>query len=150
MIPLISSIGSGLLGRYMGTKGSGILGTMCIGLTALMSWVIGYKVIKEETVICTRLVGRWLESGILSVSMGIRIDCITVVMLVLVTTVSWLVHMYSIGYMAEDPHKARFMSYLSLFTFFMVVLVTGENMVQLFIGWEGNRICLKWLSILKC
>nr|AAN04074.1 NADH dehydrogenase subunit 5 [Amoebidium parasiticum] len=141
MIPLISSIGAGLFGRFIGTKGAGLLATTSIGITALLSWIIGYKVITEDTIIYTGLIGRWIESGILSISMGIRIDSITAMMLILVTTVSWLVHMYSTGYMSEDPHVPRFMAYLSLFTFFMVVLVTGDNLIQLFIGWEGVGLC---------
>ncbi len=79
----------------------------------------------------------WIESGDLNVSWTLRVDTLTAVMLVVVNTVSALVHMYSIGYMAEDPHRPRFMAYLSLFTFAMLMLVTADNLVQLFFGWEG-------------
>src|SRR5579871_2775996 len=79
----------------------------------------------------------WIDSGDLSVGWTLRVDTLTAVMLVVVNTVSSLVHLYSIGYMAEDPHRPRFMGYLSLFTFAMLMLVTADNLVQLFFGWEG-------------
>src|ERR1700731_3554924 len=79
----------------------------------------------------------WITSGDLQVSWALRVDTLTAVMLVVVTTVSSLVHVYSIGYMDEDPSRPRFFSYLSLFTFAMLMLVTADNLVQLFFGWEG-------------
>src|SRR3982074_2787962 len=79
----------------------------------------------------------WINSGDLQVAWALRVDTLTAVMLVVVNTVSSLVHLYSIGYMAEDPHRPRFMGYLSLFTFAMLMLVTADNLVQLFFGWEG-------------
>src|SRR5258708_1639491 len=79
----------------------------------------------------------WIISGELKVDWALRIDTLTVVMLVVVTTISAFVHLYSIGYMAEDPYRPRFFSYLSLFTFAMLMLVTSDNLVQLFFGWEG-------------
>lgn len=83
----------------------------------------------------------WMDTGLLTVNFGLMFDSITSVMLIVVTTVSSLVHLYSTGYMAGDPHVPRFMSYLSLFTFFMLILVTADNLVQLFIGWEGVGLC---------
>src|SRR3712207_6008355 len=79
----------------------------------------------------------WLTPGDLVVDWAFRIDTLTVVMLIVVTTVSALVHLYSIGYMHEDPHRPRFFAYLSLFTFAMLMLVTADNLVQMFFGWEG-------------
>src|SRR5205807_2891943 len=79
----------------------------------------------------------WLLSGDLKVEWSLRIDALTAVMLVVVTTISAFVHLYSMGYMEEDPHRPRFFSYLSLFTFAMLMLVTADNLVQLFFGWEG-------------
>ena len=79
----------------------------------------------------------WMTSGDLKVDWALRIDTLTVVMLVVVTTISSFVHLYSIGYMADDPFRPRFFSYLSLFTFAMLMLVTADNLVQLFFGWEG-------------
>ena len=79
----------------------------------------------------------WIHSGDFAVDWTVRIDTITAVMLVVVTGVSSLVHLYSVGYMEEDPHRSRFFSYLSLFTFAMLMLVTANNFLQLFFGWEG-------------
>jgi NADH-quinone oxidoreductase subunit L len=82
-------------------------------------------------------VGNWFTSGRLAAAWALRIDTLTVVMLVVVTTVSFLVHFYSFGYMAEDPSRPRFFAYLSMFTFAMLMLVTADNLVQMFFGWEG-------------
>lgn len=110
--------------------------TVFLLVCALLSWVVffhlagsgeGFKVV----------LSRWIGSGDLLVSWALRVDMLTAVMLVVVTTVSALVHLYSIGYMSEDPHCPRFFAYLSLFTFFMLILVTADNLVQLFCGWEG-------------
>ena len=79
----------------------------------------------------------WITSGDLQVAWTLRVDTLTAVMLVVVNTVSALVHLYSIGYMDEDPNRPRFFGYLSLFTFAMLMLVTSDNLVQLFFGWEG-------------
>src|SRR6185503_16174244 len=79
----------------------------------------------------------WIVSGDLKIDWALRVDTLTAVMLVVVTTISAFVHLYSIGYMAEDPYRPRFFSYLSLFTFAMLMLVTSDNLVQLFFGWEG-------------
>jgi NADH-quinone oxidoreductase subunit L len=84
---------------------------------------------------------RWIQSGALSANWTLRIDTLTVVMLVVVTTVSALVHLYSIGYMGHDEHQSRFFAYLSLFTFAMLMLVTADNLLQLFFGWEGVGLC---------
>src|SRR5262249_50237530 len=79
----------------------------------------------------------WFDSGSLDINWSLRVDTLTAVMLIVVTGVSSMVHVYSVGYMAEDPSIPRFMAYLSLFTFFMLMLVTADNLVQLFFGWEG-------------
>ena len=83
------------------------------------------------------VLANWFTSGELSVDWALRVDTLTAVMLVVVTSVSSLVHLYSIGYMHEDAHRARFFAYLSLFTFAMLTLVTADNLVQMFFGWEG-------------
>ena len=134
--PLLGSISAGLFGRYIGVKGAQIMTTACLGLSTLLSWYAFMEVgICGNTVyvdLCT-----WIDSEMLHASWGLMIDSLTVMMLCTVTTVSGMVHLYSIGYMGEDPHVQRFMSYLSLFTFFMLVLVTGDNYLQMFFGWEG-------------
>jgi proton-translocating NADH-quinone oxidoreductase chain L len=134
--PLLGSISAGLFGRYIGVKGAQIMTTACLGLSTLLSWyafmevgVCGNTVYVE---LCT-----WIDCEMLHTSWSLMIDSLTVIMLITVTTVSGMVHLYSIGYMGEDPHVQRFMSYLSLFTFFMLVLVTGDNYLQMFFGWEG-------------
>ncbi|HEU5046964.1 MAG TPA: NADH-quinone oxidoreductase subunit L [Rickettsiales bacterium] len=83
----------------------------------------------------------WIDSGDFNVSWAIRVDALTAVMLVVVTWVSSVVHIYSVGYMSHDEHRQRFMAYLSLFTFFMLMLVTSDNLIQLFLGWEGVGLC---------
>jgi len=93
---------------------------------------------------------QWISSGDLNVSWALRIDTLTVVMLVVVNTVSSLVHMYSMGYMHHDPHRPRFFAYLSLFTFAMLMLVTSDNLLQMFFGWEGvglETLASHWVSL---
>src|SRR5690606_25298172 len=83
----------------------------------------------------------WVNSELFNVSFGFLFDSLTVVMLVVVCSISTLVHLYSLEYMSHDPHLPRFMSYLSLFTFFMLILVTSNNLLQMFVGWEGVGLC---------
>jgi len=136
ILPLLSAICAGLFGRYLGSKGAGIITTTSITITSLLSWNIFYNVALKGTPVWLNIF-TWIESDYLYLPFGLCIDSATASMLILVTSVSALVHLYSTGYMSEDPHLPRFMSYLSLFTFFMIILVTGDNLVQLFIGWEG-------------
>lgn len=139
-IPLLSASLSGLFGRLLGERGSTLLTTTLISITSLFSWLILYNYLTNPTPTYIYL-WNWIESGSLQINLGLQFDGITVIMLTLVTTVSALVHLYSSEYMAGDPHVPRFMSYLSLFTFFMIVLVTADNFLQLFIGWEGVGLC---------
>ena len=103
----------------------------------MLSWVVFWQVGFGARDRCTSPSLRWVTSGELDVSWALRIDTLTAVMLVVVTTVSVLVHLYSIGYMHEDDSRPRFFAYLSLFTFAMLMLVTSDNFLQLFFGWEG-------------
>ena len=100
----------------------------------MLSWVAFFQVGFGDD---AHVVLSWIESGDLQVDWALRIDTLTAVMLVVVNTVSALVHLYSIGYMHDDPHRPRFFAYLSLFTFAMLMLVTADNLVQMFFGWEG-------------
>ncbi|SEF91952.1 NADH-quinone oxidoreductase subunit L [Bosea lathyri] len=135
-LPLIGFLIAGLFGRLIGPRGSEILTTSLLVVSAVLSWVALFNVGFGSGT--TRIqVATWLASGDLRVDWAFRIDTLTVVMLVVVNTVSSLVHVYSIGYMAEDPHRPRFFAYLSLFTFAMLMLVTADNLVQMFFGWEG-------------
>ncbi len=105
-------------------------------VSAVLSWILFFDVAVGGHPRTIELMS-WIRSGSLDVSWALRVDQLTAVMLVVVNTVSAMVHVYSVGYMAEDPQKPRFMGYLSLFTFAMLMLVTADNLVQLFFGWEG-------------
>ena len=144
-LPLLGALVAGLLGRVIGHRPSEIVTTALLVLSAVLSWIvfIGFwfapeaaegaghaEALKVEVL-------RWVNSGALELNWVLRVDTLTAIMLVVVTTVSSLVHVYSIGYMAEDPHRSRFFSYLSLFTFAMLMLVTADNFLQMFFGWEG-------------
>lgn len=136
IIPFLGTAIAGLGGRYIGGDGAVRITTSCIALAWLVSVFIFIEVGLTGSV-CLVPLGTWIfaESG--DIHWGLLFDSLTSVMLLVVTTVATFVHLYSGEYMAGDPHRARFMSYLSLFTFFMLVLVTGDNLLQLFFGWEG-------------
>ena len=135
-LPLLGALIAGLLGRVLGPRPCEIITTSFVGAAAVLSWIAFWQVgIGGETLRVPVL--RWVTSGELDVSWALRIDTLTAVMLVVVNTVSALVHLYSIGYMHEDDSRPRFFAYLSLFTFAMLALVTADNFVQLFFGWEG-------------
>jgi proton-translocating NADH-quinone oxidoreductase chain L len=139
-LPLIGSISAGLFGRYLGSKGAQIVTTTCLSISTVLSWYAFMEVgINGNTVYIDLFT--WVDSEMLHASWGFLFDSLTVIMLITVTTVSSMVHLYSIGYMGEDPHVQRFMSYLSLFTFFMLMLVTADNFLQMFLGWEGVGLC---------
>ncbi|MBK1866237.1 NADH-quinone oxidoreductase subunit L [Taklimakanibacter albus] len=105
-------------------------------ISAVLSWVAFWQFMHEATPVKVEVL-RWVSSGALTADWAFRIDTLTAVMLVVVNTVSSLVHIYSIGYMSHDPHQPRFFAYLSLFTFAMLMLVTSDNLLQMFFGWEG-------------
>ncbi len=119
-----------------GDRAAQFVTTGAVLLSAVLSWVLFFDVAVGGHPRTIELMS-WIRSGGLDVSWALRVDQLTAVMLVVVNTVSAMVHLYSIGYMAEDPQKPRFMGYLSLFTFAMLMLVTADNLVQLFFGWEG-------------
>ncbi len=143
-LPLIASIISGFFGKLIGDRNSEIVTSLLVTISAIFSAIILYEVIfnqyQDNIVIAT-----WISSGTLDVNWSMKIDALSAVMLVVVTSVSSLVHIYSIGYMSHDPHKPRFMAYLSLFTFAMLMLVTSDNFIQLFFGWEGVGLCSYFL-----
>jgi NADH-quinone oxidoreductase subunit L len=135
-LPLIGCLIAGLFGRIIGARPSEVVTTVLLFASMVLSWIVLVQVgfgHHEERVVLFN----WMTSGNLKVDWALRIDGLTAVMLVVVTTVSALVHLYSIGYMHEDPHRPRFFAYLSLFTFAMLALVTADNLAQLFFGWEG-------------
>ncbi len=135
-LPLIGAIFAGFFGRLVGGRSADVVTTTLVLITALLSWLAFYQVAIEGQETRIELI-RWIESGALKSVWSLRIDTLTAVMLVVVTTVSGLVHLYSIGYMEEDPDRPRFFAYLSLFTFAMLALVTADDFLQLFFGWEG-------------
>jgi NADH-quinone oxidoreductase subunit L len=139
--PLVASIIAGFGWRMMGETAAQWLTTGVLFLACLLSWIVflGHDGTTQHIEVL-----RWIQSGNLDTSWGLRIDRLTTIMLIVVTTVSALVHLYSIGYMAHDEnwgegenYKARFFAYLSFFTFAMLMLVTADNLVQMFFGWEG-------------
>ncbi len=120
-----------------GSRAAELITSGLLVVSALLSWVAFFSVAYGDGEVFTVPVLTFIESGAMVANWAFRIDTLTVVMLVVVNTVSALVHIYSIGYMAHDPHKPRFFAYLSFFTFAMLMLVTSDNLVQMFFGWEG-------------
>ena len=143
-LPLIASIISGFFGKFIGDKGSEIITSLFVSISAILSFVVFYRVINDGYS-NNLIIATWINSGSLNANWSINVDALSSVMLVVVTLVSSLVHIYSIGYMSHDPHKQRFMAYLSLFTFAMLTLVTSDNFIQLFFGWEGVGLCSYFL-----
>ncbi|KRB33243.1 NADH:ubiquinone oxidoreductase subunit L [Mesorhizobium sp. Root695] len=136
-LPLLGFLIVGLFGTSLGAKASEYITSGFLVITAVLSWVAFFTVGFGHGEVFTVPVLRWIQSGGLEAAWALRIDTLTVVMLVVVNTVSALVHIYSIGYMHHDPNRPRFFAYLSLFTFAMLMLVTADNLVQMFFGWEG-------------
>jgi NADH-quinone oxidoreductase subunit L len=135
-LPIIASVIAGLFGRILGARPSELITTGALFISAALSVYAFYDVcFLGHSAIIT--VAPWIHSGAFAADWTIRVDALTAVMLVVVTGVSSLVHLYSIGYMAEDDSRPRFFSYLSLFTFAMLMLVTANNFLQMFFGWEG-------------
>ncbi len=135
-LPLIGCLIAGLLGSRIGPRPCELITSGFLVVSAFLSWIAFFQVgFGHETTKVTVL--PWIQSGDLVVDWAFRIDTLTAVMLVVVTTVSALVHIYSIGYMHDDPDRPRFFAYLSLFTFAMLMLVTSDNLLQMFFGWEG-------------
>lgn len=135
LLPLLGAAIAGLLPRLTGDRAAQWIPTGLLCLAAVLSWVVFFQVLGGGGG-RTELAG-WIASGTLDVAWALRVDSLSAVMLVVVTTVSALVHLYSVGYMEHDPHRPRFFAYLSLFTFAMLALVTADSFLQLFFGWEG-------------
>lgn len=138
--PLLGALISGLLCRVISRKTAELVTCLFMIASATCAAIVFYQVaIKGEPYHVTLF--RWFDSDTFQASWSVYVDSLTAIMLIVVTWVSTLVHIYSIGYMHHDPHPQRFMSYLSLFTFFMLMLVTSDNFLQLFLGWEGVGLC---------
>jgi len=143
-LPLASFVISGFFGKYIGDRLSEIITSLLVSISAILALFIFYEVITEGYT-NNIVIASWIQSGSLNVNWSIKVDAVSAVMLVVVTLISSLVHIYSIGYMSHDKHKPRFMAYLSLFTFAMLTLVTSDNFLQLFFGWEGVGLCSYFL-----
>lgn len=139
-LPLIGSCCAGLFGRKLGPYGASCVTVTCLLITFFLSLFAFYEVSLLGCCVYIKFVP-WINSELLNVDWGFLFDSLTVVMCCVVTFVSSIVHLYSTEYMAHDPHLPRFMSYLSLFTFFMLILVTADNFIQMFVGWEGVGLC---------
>lgn len=140
ILPLLSSISSGFFGRKIGVSGSHMIACTSIITTTFLATIAFFEVGLNNIPVSIKLF-RWIDSESLNVLWSFNFDSLTVSMLIPVLIVSSLVHVYSIGYMSHDPHNQRFFSYLSLFTFMMVILVTANNYLLMFVGWEGVGVC---------
>ena len=139
-LPFLAAIVSGLFGRKIGVKGVYLFNVTCILFTCLLSMIAFYEVILCNSPVSIDLFP-WINIEQVYISWSFYFDELTVGMLIPVLIVSLLVHIYSVGYMGEDPHQQRFFSYISLFTGLMLILVTGNNFLVMFLGWEGVGIC---------
>jgi NADH-quinone oxidoreductase subunit L len=135
-LPLIAAIIAGFFGRVIGDRGAQLVTCGALLLSAVLGLFLFRDILASAEVRVIPL-AQWIVAGGVDVSWSLRLDTLSGVMIVVVTVVSSMVHVYSIGYMHGDPSIPRFMSYMSLFTFFMLALVTSDNFVQLFFGWEG-------------
>ena len=140
ILPLLGSIVSGFFGRKVGVSGAQLITCSCVIITTILAILAFFEVGLNNIPVSIQLF-RWIDSESLNVSWGFHFDSLTVSMLIPVLIVSSLVHVYSIGYMSHDPHNQRFFSYLSLFTFMMIILVTANNFLLMFVGWEGVGVC---------
>jgi NADH-ubiquinone oxidoreductase chain 5 len=138
-LPLMGSISAGLLGRKIGTSGSQFVTIACLAGASFLALLAFYEVALCASPVTINL-GSWINSDLLTINWLFLFDSVSVTMLSIVSVVSLFVHIYSIYYMAGEPHQQRFFSFLSLFTFFMLVLVAGGNYLVLFLGWEGIGI----------
>jgi NADH-ubiquinone oxidoreductase chain 5 len=136
ILPLIGSIISGLFGKKIGVTGSHIITITCLLISSILSSIAFFEVILSESPVYI-FITSWVDSEVLNISWEFLFDSLSVAMLIPVLFISTLVHLFSVDYMAGDPHNQRFFSYLSLFTFFMLILVTGANYLVMFVGWEG-------------
>jgi len=140
VIPLAGTVVAGLFGRKIGIKGSHFITCISVIITTLLA-ILAFIEIAINNIPVSLYLFKWIDTESLNVIWGFNFDSLTVSMLIPVLIVSSLVHLYSIGYMSHDPHQQRFFSYLSLFTFMMIILVTANNYLFMFVGWEGVGIC---------
>jgi hypothetical protein len=147
ILPLLGSFVSGFLGRKIGVTGSHFITCTCLILSSILATIAFYEVGLSSSPVIINLFN-WIDSEYMTISWEFLFDQLTVSMFIPVLYISSLIHIFSTDYMAEDPHNQRFFSYLSLFTFFMLILVSGANFFVMFVGWEGILFCLKWENII--
>ncbi|HKK15065.1 MAG TPA: NADH-quinone oxidoreductase subunit L, partial [Gammaproteobacteria bacterium] len=135
--PLLGAIVAGLFGRIIGRSGAHWVTIIGVGFSCFLSMVAFKQLVIDGGEVFNGAVYTWLSIGDLHLEIGFLVDRLTVAMMVVVTFVSWMIHIYTIGYMHDDPGYQRFFSYISLFTFAMLMLVMSNNFLQLFFGWEG-------------
>nr|YP_010119584.1 NADH dehydrogenase subunit 5 [Ceratocystis changhui]YP_010119598.1 NADH dehydrogenase subunit 5 [Ceratocystis uchidae]YP_010119612.1 NADH dehydrogenase subunit 5 [Ceratocystis huliohia]QRB97921.1 NADH dehydrogenase subunit 5 [Ceratocystis changhui]QRB97935.1 NADH dehydrogenase subunit 5 [Ceratocystis uchidae]QRB97949.1 NADH dehydrogenase subunit 5 [Ceratocystis huliohia]QRB97963.1 NADH dehydrogenase subunit 5 [Ceratocystis huliohia]QRB97977.1 NADH dehydrogenase subunit 5 [Ceratocystis hul len=140
IFPILGSIASGFFGRKIGISGSRLIGCVSIIITTILAIIAYFEVGMNNNPIIIHIF-KWITSESFNIEWAFHFDSLTVSMLLPVLIISSLVHLYSIGYMDNDPHNQRFFSYLSLFTFCMIILVTGNNYLLMFVGWEGVGVC---------
>jgi NADH-ubiquinone oxidoreductase chain 5 len=145
ILPLLGSTISGFLGRKIGVTGSHIITCSCLILSSILATIAFYEVGICGSPVSINLLS-WIDSELMYISWEFLFDQLTVSMFIPVLYISSLIHIFSTDYMSEDPHNQRFFSYLSLFTFFMLLLVSGANYFVMFVGWEGKFNCLKWFN----
>jgi len=139
-LPLLGSIVSGFFGRKVGVSGAQLITSSCVFIATVLAGIAFFEVGFNNIPVSINLF-RWIDSEWFNVTWGFQFDSLTVSMLIPVLIISFVVHIYSIGYMSNDPHNQRFFSYLSLFTFMMILLVTANNYLLMFVGWEGVGVC---------
>ena len=137
LAPLTGAIIAGLGGRFIGRSGAHWVTIIGVGISSILSLFAYKHLMFDGGEVYNGQVYTWLELGQLSFSVGFLVDRLSVTMMVVVSFVSWMIHIYTIGYMRDDPGYQRFFSYISLFTFAMLMLVMSNNFVQLFFGWEA-------------
>jgi hypothetical protein len=140
ILPLLGSIVSGFFGRKVGVTGAQIITCSSVIVTTILA-VIAFIEVGFNNIPVSIILFKWIDSEWFNIVWGFEFDSLTVAMLIPVLIISSLVHIYSISYMSNDPHVQRFFSYLSLFTFMMIILVTGNNYLLMFVGWEGVGVC---------
>lgn len=140
ILPLLGSIVSGFFGRKVGVRGAQLITSSCVIITTILAMLCFFEVGFNNIPVTINLF-RWIDSEWFNIIWGFYFDSLTVSMLIPVLIISSLVHIYSISYMSNDPHNQRFFSYLSLFTFMMIILVTANNYLLMFVGWEGVGVC---------
>lgn len=139
-LPLLGSIVTGICGRIVGVVGSQVITCFCVNITTILAIIAFFEVGIYNIPVHIELF-RWIDLELLNIGWTFYFDSLTVSMLIPVLLISSLVHIYSIGYMGHDPHNQRFFSYLSLFTFMMIILITANNFLLMFVGWEGVGVC---------